>query len=66
MSTDNQYHLKIIRAAITGVINDSLANTVVGRVAHARWSTNQSRTIRLYVSTLEPSHELLRVVNYIV
>ena len=36
-----------------------------GTIHHARWLTRANRVLRLYVSTLNPSFEFLRIVSYI-
>jgi len=34
-------------------------------VVHSRWTTTQSRVLRLYLSETKPSHQLKRLVNFI-
>ena len=37
-----------------------------GTMAHSRWLTTASRILRLYVGTVNPSHNLVTLVTYIV
>ena len=43
-----------------------LFTTSPGNLSHARWLTCANRMLRLYMSTLQPSNDLLKIVDYIV
>ena len=46
--------------------DETLASLNPGTVHNARWLTKANRILRLYVSTLHPSVELIRVVSIII
>ena len=65
LSTDQLYLLKIFNAVRTGSVDQSLSVRDPGNISHSRWLTTANRFLRLYVSTEDPSYELLTIVNYI-
>lgn len=65
LSTDQMYLLKIYKAVSCGECPASLSMKSPGKMAHSRWLTTASRILRLYVSTEEPSEDLIDIVSYI-
>jgi hypothetical protein len=49
-----------------GFVSSNLAQKNPGTLNHARWLTLANRLLRLYVSTLQPSRSLKRLVSFIV
>ena len=66
LSKDQQdlYHLCI--CVISGVCPLNIANLILGLLSLYRWLTFASRVIRLYISTQDPSEELIILVKYAV
>ena len=65
LSTDQKYLAKIYNCVRTGSIDDALAVQDPGNISHARWLTTANRFLRLYLSTCDPSENLVRIVKYI-
>jgi hypothetical protein len=66
LSTDQHYALNIGRGIISGIIDDDLAARQSGKMGHARWQTTASTFCRLFVSTKNPSKELIALINIII
>lgn len=65
LSKDQKYLLLIYRAVGNGSVQQNLSSMSPGTMHHARWLTTANRILRVYVSTNEPSSELLVLVEYI-
>lgn len=65
LSTDQQYLYDICVAVSTGSVSYDLARRFPGKMSHARWLTTANRILRLYVSTEQPTNELILMANYI-
>ena len=63
LSKDQKYLLLIYRAVGNGSVQQNLSSTSPGTMHHARWLTTANRILRLYVSTNEPSSDLLVLVE---
>ena len=66
LNTDQKYLFKMVYAVASGFCSPELAALAPGHIHHARWLTLACRCLRLYVSTSEPSNELLQIVTFIV
>lgn len=66
LSSDQKYLLNICQAISTGECNVSLANRHPGNISHSRWLTTANNILRSYISTINPSNELVVLTNYIV
>lgn len=66
LSCDQKYLHDICIAVQHGVVPSGLANSNPGVLNHARWLTLANRLLRLYVSTINPSFSLVRLVSFIV
>ena len=65
LSKDQKYLLLMYRAVSSGSVHQNLSSMSPGTMHHARWLTTANRILRLYVSTSEPSSNLLVLVEYI-
>ena len=65
LSSDQKYLLDICTAINSGVCSSDLAKREPGTLNLARWLTTANRILRLYVSTSDPSNELLTLVVFI-
>lgn len=65
LSTDQRYLFDICQAIGSGICSDGLKKRNPGKVVHSRWLTTGNRILRLYLSTLTPSENLLLLVNFI-
>ena len=65
LSTDQQYLYKMYEAVSTGSIDESLSSRNPGNISHSRWVTAANRFLRLYVSTSQPSENLVKIVRFI-
>lgn len=65
LSTDQKYLLEMCKGVIAGKIDESLAGRQPGKRGHARWLTLANGLLRVYVSTENPSKELVSMVNII-
>ena len=65
LSCDQKYLLNIFEAVKRGHCDDDLSYKVPGNISHARWLTTANRILRLYVSTVHPSDQLLKLVKFI-
>lgn len=65
LSTDQQYLLDICKAVSQGTCEKSLASRSPGKMSHSRWVTTANRILRLYISTENPSTNLMEIVKFI-
>ncbi|PZC78138.1 hypothetical protein B5X24_HaOG202589 [Helicoverpa armigera] len=65
LSSDQQYLYDMCVAVSTGSVSYDLAKRFPGKMSHARWLTTANRILRLYVSTEQPTNELMLMANYI-
>ncbi|GBN56983.1 hypothetical protein AVEN_233686-1 [Araneus ventricosus] len=65
LSDDQRYLKEMFQAVSVGNCPTDLANIKPGPVVHSRWLTTASRILRLYVSTRNPSDNLVILVTYI-
>ena len=65
LSADQKYLLSIYNAVRVGFVSSHLASQKPGPLNHSRWLTAACRIRRLYVSTFQPSHALIDLVQYI-
>lgn len=65
LSEDQKYLLQICKAIKSGFCSLELSLKPPGTLNHSRWLTCANRILRLYVSTSEPSDELITIVNYL-
>jgi hypothetical protein len=63
LSEDQKYLYKILLAVITGICCQNLAHNSPGQVS--RWLTLANIILRLYISTENPSKELIFFANFI-
>jgi hypothetical protein len=66
LSCDQFYLLLICKAIVLGRCSKSLSIRSPGILNHARWLTTANRILRLYVSSAEPSENLVVLANFIV
>ena len=66
LSTDQQYLYNICKAVANGNCSMDLALQKSGPMCHSRWLTTANRLLRLYVSTDNPSDNLLVLVTYLI
>jgi hypothetical protein len=65
LSKDQRYLYDMCKSIEAGQVSDSLARRQPGPLIHSRWLTTANRILRLYISTLLPSTELLLLTDYI-
>lgn len=65
LSTDQQYLLDMCHAISTGNVQDNLASRAPGNLSHARWLTTANRILRLYITEVKPSMNLVKLVKYV-
>ncbi|VEN43556.1 unnamed protein product, partial [Callosobruchus maculatus] len=65
LSTDQKYLFDICNAISKGTVNENLSKRSPGKIVHSRWLTTANRILRLYVSTAEPSENLVTLVTFI-
>uniref|UniRef100_A0A6P7H1G5 Uncharacterized protein LOC114349192 n=1 Tax=Diabrotica virgifera virgifera TaxID=50390 RepID=A0A6P7H1G5_DIAVI len=58
-------HARWLTTATTGEFPASFASKNPGKLSHARWLTTANRILRLYVSTLNPSENLIEIATFI-
>ncbi|KAI6657811.1 hypothetical protein LOD99_553 [Oopsacas minuta] len=66
LNKDQKYLYNICHAVQTGICSSELASMQPGPIHHARWTTLANRLLRSYISTIHPTPELTRLVNFIV
>jgi len=66
ISTDQKYLYNMYKAVSSGQCLIDLALQKPGPVVHSRWLTTANRILRLYVSTDNPTENLVTLANYIV
>ena len=64
LSADQQYLLDMCKAINAGHCSRDLEKKLPGKLSHARWLTTANRILRLYISTENPSEELLLLTEY--
>ncbi|GBN90165.1 hypothetical protein AVEN_89842-1 [Araneus ventricosus] len=65
LSCDQKYFLDICTAIRSGVFSSDLTKRQPGTLNSARWLTTANRILRLYISTSDPSNELITLVVFI-
>jgi hypothetical protein len=65
LSTDQKYLYQIHQAISVGEVSHDLSSRSPGGLNHARWITTANRILRLYVSTEEPSHNLVTLTHFV-
>ena len=63
---DHQYIIRMVEAILTGEISDQWSQMKSGNVVQSRWTNTQSRCCRAYLSTVEPTFQLQRIVHFII
>ena len=63
---DHQYIMRMVEAILTGEISEQWAQMKSGNVVQSRWTNTQSRCCRAYLSTVEPTFQLQRIVHFII
>ena len=66
LSKDHQHLIMMVKGVLTGQLPAKWSEMRIGKVVHSRFSTTQARCLRLFMSTAEPSHELVRICNFTV
>ncbi|CAH0397212.1 unnamed protein product [Chilo suppressalis] len=66
LSTDQEYLYQIYQAVSSGSCSQVLSNRNPGKMVHSRWLTTANRILRLYVTTPNPSRQLIKLTEYIV
>ena len=66
LSTDQKYMYLITNSIIKGKCSDQVAKLNPGQMAHSRWLTTVNRICRLYLSTANPSDNLVLLMTFIV
>ena len=64
LSTDQSYAYKIALAVINGTVNEDLSLLEVGPIVHSRWLTLACRILRRYISTPNPSANLMLLARF--
>ncbi|KAE9524457.1 hypothetical protein AGLY_015178 [Aphis glycines] len=64
-STDQKYLLDIAHAIKSGHCSDNLASRDPGPLNHSRWVTTGNRLMRVYIGTMNPSVELVTLVEFV-
>ena len=64
-SKDKKYLLNIALAIKSRFCPSDLAVSDPGSLSHSRWLTATNRNLRLYISTINPSNELIQIVKFI-
>jgi hypothetical protein len=66
LSSDQQYLYAMCQAVSSGSCHADLALQKPGPLVHSRWLTTANRLLRLYVSTENPSENLVALASYVV
>ncbi|XP_050309269.1 uncharacterized protein LOC126745454 [Anthonomus grandis grandis] len=66
LSTDQKYLYEICLAIKNGYCSESLLKRDPGRLVHSRWLITANRLLRLYVSTANPTQNLIILVTFII
>ncbi|GBO44273.1 hypothetical protein AVEN_163347-1 [Araneus ventricosus] len=65
LSCDQKYLLDICAALSFGVCSSDLAKCQPSTLNLSHWQTTANRLLRLYISTSDPSNELITLVVFI-
>ena len=66
LSNDHKIFLGLIKIVITGEVVKRWVDMKIGPVVTSRFTTTQTRVVRVWLSTANPSFELTRVMHYLV
>ena len=66
LSTDHQVFISLVRIIITGQVDTRWSSRKIGPVVASRFTTTQTRALRLYISQDSPSFGLTRVVTNLI
>ena len=64
LSCDQKYMYKIVEAVTSGTQHKT--NLKPGPLSHSKWLTTASRILRFYISTKNPTENLVILTNYVV
>ena len=65
MSTDQRLLYDASKAVIDGCCPAALAKRTIGPVSHARWLTTAVRILFLYMSTVNPTPEVIQMATFV-
>lgn len=65
LSSDQAYLYNMVLAVSSGVCSESLKNSNPGKMVHSRWLTTANRILRLYISTADPTENLIILAEFI-
>lgn len=65
LSTDQQYLYDICSSISSGACTARLSKLEPGKICHARWLTTANRILRTYVSTKNPSKNLITLTDFV-
>jgi hypothetical protein len=65
LSTDQRYLYDMCRAVHIGQCSESLSDRSPGVMVHSRWLTTANRILRLYISTSNPSVQLVTLTTFV-
>lgn len=65
LSADQKYLYEIHQAVSVDYVSHDMSVHSPGALNHARWLTTANRILRLYVSTENPSQNLILLVNFV-
>ena len=65
LSSDQKYLLDICRAVSSGLFSQNLAQRNPGKMVHSRWLTTANRILRLYVSSENPTQNLITLAVFV-
>ena len=66
ISSDQKYLRDALIAVSSGIVPPSFDKRSPGMLGYARWLTTANRIIRYYMSVIDPSETLIRLMKYII
>jgi len=66
LSSDQKYLFDMCQVIAAGVCQEDIALRKPGPVVHSRWLTTASRILRLYISSVNPSEQLVTLTTFII
>ena len=66
LGTDHRTFIGLLRIVLTGKVDKQFVEMSFGPIVHSKFTTTETRFIRCWLSTQDPSFEQTRITRYIV
>ena len=65
-NSDHRIFIQLVKSVITGKTDGRWCSMRIGPLVHSRFTTTQTRCLRVYISDPDPSFGLTRIIHYLI